>query len=78
MIKNAFYFTSTALFAPKICKFSSWLLGHVAKQLDYKDKVNFKFHDVTAWLTDNCNTNIAQYLKKWRQSDNEIWSVNKT
>ena len=27
-----------------------------------KDKVNFKFHDVTAWLTDNVNTHIAKYL----------------
>ena len=26
--------------------------------------VNFKFYDVTAWLTSNCNTHIAQYLKK--------------
>ena len=26
--------------------------------------VNFKFYDVTAWLTNNCNTHIAQYLEK--------------
>ena len=32
------------------------------KMLDKKDKVNFKIYDVTAWLTNNCNTNIAQYL----------------
>ena len=25
----------------------------------------------------HCNTHTAQYLKKKRQSDNEIWSVNK-
>ena len=31
--------------------FLSCFLGHVGKQLDKKDKVNFKFHDVTAWLT---------------------------
>ena len=24
-----------------------------------------------------CNTDIAQYLKKWMQSGNEIWSVNR-
>ena len=28
------------------------------------DKVNFKIYDVTAWLTNNCNTHIAQYLEK--------------
>ena len=35
-------------------------------------------YDVTAWLTNNCNTHIAQYLPKERQPDNEIWSVNRT
>ena len=46
MMKNAFYFTSKALFVLKIFK------------------VNFKFYDVTAWLTNICNTHIAQYLEK--------------
>ena len=64
MMKNAFYFTSKALFLLKIFKFLSWLFGHVAKWLDKKDKINFKFYDVTAWLTNNCNTHIAQYLEK--------------
>ena len=41
-----------------------WLFGDVEKRLDKKDKVNFKFYDVTAWLTNNCNTHIAQYLKQ--------------
>ena len=27
-------------------------------------KVNFKIYDVTAWLANNSNTPIAQYLKK--------------
>ena len=27
-------------------------------------KVNFKIHDVTTWLTNNCYTHITQYLKK--------------
>ena len=44
----------------------SWL-GYVAKLLDNKDKVNFKFYDVTAWLTNNRNAHIAQYF--------DIWSV---
>ena len=33
------------------------------KQLDQKAKVNFKFHDVTTWLKNNCNIHIAQYCK---------------
>ena len=63
--KNAFYFTSKALFVLKIFKFLSWLFGHVSKRLDKKDKVNFKIYDVTtAWLTNNRNAHIAQYFKK--------------
>ena len=77
MMKNAFYFTSKALFILKIFKFLSWLFGHVAKRLDKKVKVVFKFYDVTAWLTNNRTTYIAQYFKKQSQSDNEIWSVNR-
>ena len=38
--------------------------GHVTKRLDKKDKVNFKCYDITARLTSNCNTHIAQYLEK--------------
>ena len=34
------------------------------KRLDEKDKANFKIYDVTAWETNNCNTHIAQYLKR--------------
>ena len=40
--------------------------GHILKWLDLKDKVNFQFYDVTAWLTNNCNTYVAQYLKKYQ------------
>ena len=29
------------------------------KRLDWKDKVNFKIHDVKTWLTNKCNTHIA-------------------
>ena len=53
MMKHAFYFTSKALFVLKIFKFLSWLFGNVPKQLDQKYNVNFKFHDVTAWLISN-------------------------
>ena len=51
IIKNAFYFKSKALFVLKIFKFLSLIFGRVAKQLDYKDKVNFKIYNVTARLT---------------------------
>ena len=61
IVKIAFYFTSKALF---VLMFLSWLFSHVAKLLDKRDYVNFKFYDVTAWLTNKCNTHIAQYLEK--------------
>ena len=62
MMKNAFYFILNALFVLKIFKFLSWLFRHVEKRLDQKDKANFEIYDVTAWLTKNYNTYIAQYL----------------
>ena len=34
LMKNAFYFTSKALFDLKIFKLLSWFFGHVAKRLD--------------------------------------------
>ena len=51
--------------------------GRATKRLGQKDKVNSKIYDVTAWLTNNCNTHIAQYLEKQWQSDNDVWSVNR-
>ena len=63
LMKNAFHFNSKALFVLKILTFLSWLFVHAAKRLNYKDKVNFKIYDVTAWLTDNCDTHIPQYLE---------------
>ena len=67
MIKNAFYFISKALFVLKIFKFLFWLFGHVAKLLDKKDKVNFKFYDITICLSNSCNTHIVQYLEKYQK-----------
>ena len=63
VMKNVFYFISKALIVLKVFKFLSWLFGHVSKPLDLKDKINFKFYDVTAWLANNCNTYIVQYLE---------------
>ena len=74
-----FLATGHALKIMKIVfKFLSWRFGHVSKRVDQKDKVNFKFYDVTAWLKNTCSAHIAQYLEKKRQSDNESWSVNRS
>ena len=40
-----------------------------------KTKVNFKIYDVTNWITNNYNTHISRYLKKKRQSNNEIFQL---
>ena len=64
IMKNAFYFTSKALFVLKIFKFLAWLFGHVSKRPDQKDRVNFKLYDATAWLTNNCNIHKTQYLER--------------
>ena len=37
---------------------------HVGKRLHTKAKVNFKVYDITDWQINNCNTHIAQYLKR--------------
>ena len=64
MMKNAFYFTSKALFVLKIFKFLSLLFGNVAKQLDQKDNANLEFYYVTAQLINNYNSHTAQNLEK--------------
>ena len=63
MMKNAFYFMLKSLFVLKIFKFLSWLFGQLTKRLDKKDMIEFRFNDVTAWLTNNFNKYIAQYLE---------------
>ena len=45
------------------------------KRID--QKFNFKTYDVTAWLTNNDNKHIAQYLTKQKQPDSETWSVSR-
>ena len=76
-MKNDSYFTLKGLFFLNISKILSWLFGHLEKCLDQKDKAKFKTYNVTNLLKNNNNTHIDQYLKKERQSANEIWSVNK-
>ena len=61
-MKNALYFILKALFVLKILKFFLDFLGMSEKRLDKKDRINFEIYDVTAWLTKNYNTYIAQYL----------------
>ena len=36
--------------------------GHFLNEL--RISFHFKIYDVTAWLTNKCNTHIAQYLEK--------------
>ena len=47
------------------------------KRFDYKNKVNFKTYDVTTKLKNNGNTHTVQYLMKWRQPSNAVWSGNR-
>ena len=78
IMKNAFYFMFKALFVLEIFTFLSSLFGiNIEKRLDKKAMVDYKVYDVTYRTTNNCNTHITQYLKKQRQSCNEVWSVNK-
>ena len=64
MIKNAFYFMLKALFIHDIFIFLFCLFCYAEKQLDEKDKVNFKMYDVTDCTASFYNTHIVQYLKK--------------
>ena len=61
-MKNTLHFIIKAPFVFKIFKFLSSHFGDEVKRLDKKDQVNIEIHDVTAWLTNNYNTHIAQNL----------------
>ena len=63
-LKNDFYFVWKTLSALEILKLLSWFFGYVEKRPGKKVKVNFKFHDVTDWTTNNYSKYIFQYLKK--------------
>ena len=62
MTKNAFFHLKS-FFCSQGIKVFALTFFHVSTRLDLKDKVSFKLYDVTAWLTNNCNTYIAQYLE---------------
>ena len=54
--------------------------GPVEKPLDKKPKkpkVKLKIYNVTTWIKNNYNTHIAMSQEVKRQSDDEIWLVNK-
>ena len=73
MMKNAFYFILKAVFVLKIFNFFylnySGLFHHIKNRLDYKDKANFKIHDVTTWLAKICNRHILPNIS--RSKDNQ-------
>ena len=69
MMKNAFSFTLKALFVFKILKFLSRLVGHVEKELDYKDKANSKIYDLKIWKTNDCNTHTLSDKAKLDKND---------
>ena len=75
--KNAFYLTLKTFFVFKIFTFLSWIFGYVVKTSSLERYDYFQNVNVTTWLTNNGNSYIAQYLKKYRQPDNEIWSVSR-
>ena len=46
-------------------RFLSWIFDHVEKGFDSKEKVNFKFYDVTTWLTNNFVFIVRQVEDCW-------------
>ena len=66
MLKNAFYFILKAF------SFSRYLNYFLDFLIMYKNGLIRKKR-----LYNNCHTHIAKYLKKQRQSDKEIRSVNR-
>ena len=59
-----FYFMFKTLFVLKIFKCLSNFFGHIGKLLVKKYKASLKIYAVAAWERNNCDTHIAQYLKR--------------
>ena len=55
--------------------FLSWLFEYVKKRFDNRAMVNFKIYDATDCTKEDYKAQIANYLRKWREQDNETWSV---
>ena len=53
------------------------MLKFLEKLLDKKAKVTFKLYEVINWEINDFNIHIAHYPKKQKQSDYEIWSLNR-
>ena len=54
------------------CSQNISVFGHVAKWLDKKNKVNFKFYDFTAWLANNCNTHTWETFSLKNRTQNVL------
>ena len=74
-MEKAFYFILKALSSQDISAFTMTFWS--CRKNGLISKVNFKNHDVTTWLINNCNTRIAQQLTKKKQPDNETQSINR-
>ena len=55
-MKNAFYFTSKPLFVLNYLNLCLYFFGEAEKQLDQKDKVNFRIYDVATRETNSYHT----------------------
>ena len=64
MVKNAFLFHLKSSFRFEGIYVFIMSFWSCRKSGLIRKKVNFKIHDVTTWLTNICNTHIAQYLTK--------------
>ena len=64
MLNNVFVCSKNLFSFSRYLDFCLGFLLMQKNRLDQKGKVNFKIYDFTAWKTNNCNTHIAQYLKK--------------
>ena len=53
--------------------FSPDFFGHVGKRLNKEVKVTLKIYNFIYWETNNYNTHIAQYLKKWQKQRPEVF-----
>ena len=64
MMRNAFYFTLKALFDLEIFDLLpwklAWLEGLISKRL------------ISKFMASQPSTNVAEYLKMWMESDNDI------
>ena len=76
-MNDYFYFILKNLFVFMIFKLCPDFFSYIEKRFDGKAQVIFKIYDIINWETNNCNTHIGQYLKKYNKSGDEIWSVNR-